>query len=130
MFKTYDPMDVNIIIGGVHITGFGDDMVEIEPDEDKYELTVGAQGDVIRTKINNDTGTIKLTLLMNSPQVAYMDSLAKTGKMVSSSVIYNGFPKETSSATESYVKKPTARKYGKSAESREYEIQCIDLIMD
>jgi len=127
---TYDAKGVSVIVNGVYLTGFSESMVEVEKDEDGYETKVGAQGDAIRTKVNSQLGTIKVTLLQTSPQVAFLDKLANTGEMVAISVTSSGPPKETSSATEAFVKKPASRTYGKDAEDREYEFQCIDLVMN
>ncbi|GKU78563.1 phage protein [Paenibacillus sp. L3-i20] len=129
MSYTYDPKSVSVIIQNVHLTGFGESMVEIEKDEDNYETSVGAQGDVVRTKINNKLGTITLTLQPTSPQVSFMDNLANTGDLVPVTVIYAGQPKEITAATQCYVSKPGARKYANSIEDREYEIKCLDLHM-
>lgn len=126
---TYDPNDLAVIVDGVYLTGFSEDMVEIEKDEDNYETKVGAQGDVVRTKINNPLATITVTLLPSSPQVAYLDKLANSGKLVPVSVIYSGTPKETTTVTEAYVTKPATRSYGNEAADREYEIKCLDIDM-
>ncbi|TQR29392.1 phage structural protein [Brevibacillus brevis] len=127
--KTYDPNDVTVTVDSVFITGFSEDMVEVEKAENNYETKVGAQGDVVRTRINNPLGTIKVTLLSSSPQVAYLDKLANSGKLVPVSVIYSGTPKETTTATEAYVTKPATRSYANEAADREYEIQCLDIDM-
>ncbi|QCT02724.1 hypothetical protein E6C60_2578 [Paenibacillus algicola] len=124
--KTYDPNDLTVMVNGVYLTGFAEDMVEFEKDEDGYETKVGAQGDVVRSKINNPLHTLSITLLSSSPQVSMLDKLAKSGEMVPVSLIYNGDPKETVTVTEAYVKKPAARSYGSEAEDREYELQCLD----
>jgi hypothetical protein len=125
--RTYDPMDVNVIVGGVYLTGFGEDMVEAEKDEENFSVKVGAQGDTVRTKTNNPLGTITVTLLSTSPQVRYMDSLARSGKLFPISVIHSGAEKESVTSTEAFVKKPSTRTYGNEAEDREYEIQCMDI---
>ncbi|WP_301171031.1 phage structural protein [Brevibacillus nitrificans] len=127
---TYDPKDVAVIVDGTYLTGFSEDMVEIEKTENNFEAKVGAQGDVVRTKVNNPLGTIKVTLLPSSPQVAYLDLLANTGRLVPVTVIYAGTPKETTTVTEAYVNKPATRTYGNEAADREYEIQCLDLEMN
>lgn len=120
---TYDPMDLSTSVGGVFLTGFSEDLVEWEKDEDSNTFKVGAQGDVLVTKVNNPLATLKITLLATSPQVPYMDKLAVTGQVVDVSVIYNGTPKETITSTAGVVKKPAVRKYGNEADDREYEIQ-------
>lgn len=126
MATTYDPMDLTVTIGGVYLTGFSEDMVEFEKDEDGKTAKVGSQGDVVTTKVNNPLATLTLTLLPTSPQVAYLDKLARTGEHVPISIIYNGEPKETITVTEAFIKKPATRTYGNEAEDREYEIQCLD----
>lgn len=123
---TYDPRDLTVMVNGVYLTGFSEDMAEFEKDEDGYEVKVGAQGDVARSKINNPLATLSITLLPSSPQVSMLDKLAISGELVPVSIIYNGDPKETITVTEAYIKKPAARSYGTEAGDREYEVQCLD----
>lgn len=123
---TYDPRDLTVMVNGVYLTGFSEDMAEFEKDEDGYEVKVGAQGDVARSKINNPLATLSITLLPSSPQVSMLDKLAISGELVPVSIIYNGDPKETTTVTEAYIKKPAARSYGTEAGDREYEVQCLD----
>lgn len=127
---SYDAKTVSVIVNGVFLTGFAESMVEVEKTEDGYSTKVGAQGDVIRTKTNNDLGTITVTLLQTSPQAAYLDRLANSGQLVPVSVISAGPPKETSQATQAYVTKPATRTYANESEDREFTIQCLDLKMD
>jgi hypothetical protein len=124
--KTYDPLNTTVIVGGVYLTGFSEDMVEIEKDEDNYSVKVGAQGDVVRTKVNNPLATMTVTLLSTSPQVSYLDRLAKSGKLIPVTVIHSGDVKETVTCEKAFIKKPASRTYGNEAEDREYEIQCLD----
>lgn len=123
---TYDPQDLTVMVNGVYLTGYSEDMAEFEKDEDGYEVKVGAQGDVARSKINNPLATLSITLLPSSPQVSMLDKLAISGELVPVSIIYNGDPKETITVTEAYIKKPAARSYGTEAGDREYEVQCLD----
>lgn len=124
---TYDPKDVALQVGGVFITEFSEDMIEIEKDEENYSVKVGAQGDALRSKVNNPLATMTVTLLMSSPQVEYMTKLARTGELVPVSCIHNGTPKETTTATQAFVKKLPTRTYGGEAEDREFELQLMDM---
>ncbi|MEK4196662.1 phage protein [Paenibacillus sp. FSL L8-0323] len=128
--KTYDPKDVTAIVGGVFLTGFAEDLVTVAKDEENFSTKVGAQGDVVRTKVNNPLGTITITLQCTSPQVPYLDGLGNSGKLVPLSVVYSGTPKETNIATQAYLKKPSDREYGAEAGDRSYEFQCLDLSMN
>ncbi|RQW12128.1 DUF3277 family protein [Paenibacillus rhizophilus] len=104
-------------------------MVTVSKDEDGFTTTVGAQGDVVVNKVNNPLGTIAVTLQATSPQVPYLDGLARSGEKVSVTVAYNGDPKEISTATEAIIKKPADREYGSEVGDRSYEFQCLDLDM-
>ncbi|MEK4520013.1 phage protein [Paenibacillus sp. FSL H8-0122] len=128
--KTYDSMDVTTIVDGVFLTGFGEDLVTVAKDEEQYTTAVGAQGDVVRNKVNNPLGTITVTLQRTSPQVQYLDGLANSGQLVPVSVIFSGTPKETNIATQAYLKKPADREYGSEAGDKSYEFQCLDLSMN
>ncbi|MGG6311565.1 phage structural protein [Paenibacillus macerans] len=128
--KTYDPANLTVTVGGVYLTGFSEDMAEFEKDEDGQTAKVGSQGDVITTKVNNPLATLTLTLLPSSPQCAYLDKLGRTGQLVPVSVIYTGDPKESITVTQAFVKKPATRTYGNEAEDREYEIQCLDHVVE
>ncbi|SFJ44243.1 Protein of unknown function [Paenibacillus sp. UNC496MF] len=130
MIQTYDAKNVSVIVNNVYLTGFSEDIVEIEKDEDTYDVKVGAQGDVVRTRNNNPLGTIKVTLQASSPQVPMLDKLANAGTLVPVSVISSGANKETSTASQAFLTKPSARKYGKQADDREYEFKCLDLTIN
>ncbi|OMF01226.1 DUF3277 domain-containing protein [Paenibacillus amylolyticus] len=125
---TYDSKAVSVIVGGVYLTGFSEDMVEVEKDEDNFEVKVGAQGDTVRTKVNNPLGTATVTLQQTSPQVQYLDGLANSGKLVPVTIINAGPPKETITVTEAFIKKPASRTYGNEAEDREYEFVLMDML--
>ena len=49
----YDAKNTTILVDGVYITGLGEDMVTGEKDEDLFETSVGAQGDVVKSVKNN-----------------------------------------------------------------------------
>ncbi len=64
---TYDPGAIIIIFLGIKITGFADGtFVEIERDEDAYKKTVGAGGEVARTRSRNLSGKATFTLMGSS----------------------------------------------------------------
>lgn len=65
--KTYDPSNVQIIVGGVPMTGFADGtFIDIAFDDDQFKKTVGADGEVSRSKSNNNCATVALTLKQTS----------------------------------------------------------------
>ena len=74
---TYDAKDNAVIVDGVYITGFGEDMTSFEKEEDMFTTSVGAQGDVVTSETNNDLGNATITIQRTSPSKAYLFSLAK-----------------------------------------------------
>lgn len=79
-YSTYNPKDWSVTYDGVFITGFGEEMVSGAKDEEFFTPSVGAQGDIVSSEINNDLGTVSITLQNTSPSVAYLKQCAKQGK--------------------------------------------------
>lgn len=73
----YNAKDCTIIIDGVYITGLGEDMVSWEKDEAYFEAAVGAQGDIIKSEINNSLHTLTITVQPTSPQLPHLLELRK-----------------------------------------------------
>lgn len=74
---SYDAKDTSIIVDSTYITGLGEDMVSAEKDEDFFSTSVGAQGDVVKSQINNTIGTVTVYVQPTSPQKAFLMGLAK-----------------------------------------------------
>lgn len=77
MHTRYDAKDTSVVINNVYITGLGEDMVSGEKDEDYFTESVGAQGDVVASEINNTLGKVTVYVQPTSPQKAFLLSLAK-----------------------------------------------------
>lgn len=121
----YNAKDCVVTVGGVYITGLGEDMVSGEKDEDNVSAVVGAQGDVVVNEINNDLGTIKLTVQGTSPQLPYLKKLAKTKEMVSVWV-NNKSINEKFGGSKAMVKKTPSLEQGAELADREIEFQVFD----
>ena len=72
---TYDAKDTSIIVDGVHITGLGENMWSFEKVEALAENVVGAQGDVVRSKINDPIYKATIGVQPTSPQYNYLRDL-------------------------------------------------------
>ncbi|MCY9758974.1 DUF3277 family protein [Paenibacillus alvei] len=131
MSTNYDAMDVTVMVDETFITGFADgSMVEGEKDEENFSASVGAQGDVVVSEVNNPLGTITITLQQTSPAVSFLNKLANTKKEVSVWVIYNGTPKEKFGGSRARIKKPATSSYSNEAEDREFELQVFDYTVE
>lgn len=86
--KTYDPSNVQIIIGGHAAKGFADGtFISLAFDEDQFTKNVGADGEVSRTKTNNESGTATLTLKQTSDTNDVLSGLALADKVSNSGVV-------------------------------------------
>lgn len=66
-FKTYNPRRVTFSFKGLNISAFMDGtFIEVERNEDAFMTHVGANGDVTRTKNQNKTGKVTITLVAAS----------------------------------------------------------------
>lgn len=126
LFSKYNANDTTVTVNGVNITGFGEDMLTIEKDEELFSTSVGAQGDVVKSEINNPLGTSTLTVLVTSPQFAMLMQLAKQS---------DPFPfwytnkslGERSGGTMANIKNYPEIARGQEAEDVEFEFQIFDL---
>lgn len=123
--KLYNPKDCVVTVGGVYITGLGEDMVSGEKDEDNFSPSVGAQGDVVVNVSNNQLGTITLTVQGTSPQKDYLMGLAKAQTMFDIWVI-NKSINEKMGGSKAMMKKPPTLEQGTELADREFEIQVFD----
>lgn len=121
----YNAKDCVITFDNVAITCVGEDMVSGEKDEDSFETTVGAQGDVAISEINNDLGTVTLTLLPNSPQKAMLIE-AYNNKTIAPLWVKNPSIGERFGGTQARIIKPPTSDHGKTVSSREIQFKVFD----
>lgn len=126
---TYNAKDCVVTVGGVYITGLGETMVSGEKDEDNISAVVGAQGDVVVNEVNNDLGTITLTVQGTSPQKSYLMGLAKSKAMVD---IWanNKSIGEKMGGTKAIIKKTPSLEQGAELADREFEFQVFDYTVE
>ena len=94
---TYDPAKVTINFGGVPISGYTDgEFATVSSTSDQWTTQVGADGEVSRSKSNDYTDEITLTLKASSQSNLYMstvfeaDRTANTGKLPFSIIDLSG----------------------------------------
>lgn len=80
-FSQYNAKDWSATFDGTNISGFAEEMITGSKDEEFFSSSVGAQGDSIMNEVNNDLGTISITLQATSPSVQYLKECAKSGKI-------------------------------------------------
>jgi len=76
MLKTYDFKLVQLVIGGVTITGYGEDGgVSIEPNADVAEATIGADGETTISRTNDRSMVATITVRETSRGYALLSGL-------------------------------------------------------
>lgn len=125
----YNAKDVVVTVNNVYITGLGEDMVSGEKDEDNVSTVVGAQGDVVVNEVNNDLGTITLTVQGTSPQIKMLKQLAKS-KSIVPVWVNNKSIGEKFGGSKAMIKKTPSLEYGAELADREIEIQVFDYTVE
>ena len=124
--KTYDPKFVSVIAGGIPLTGFPDGtFVSYTRDEDTYNKQIGADGVVSRSKTNNRSGVLTLTLQQTSQGndvltgFFNLDELSNSGVFV---IVIKDVLGTTILQGSAWIKKPADIVYSKEIEGREWTI--------
>lgn len=125
----YNAKDTTVTIDGVYISGFGEDMISGEKDEEFFSANVGAQGDVCTSEINNPLGTITLTLQATSPQKAMLLQYARAGTIFPIWCTNKGIA-ERMGGTKARIKNYPELSDGAEVEDREFEIQVFDYVVE
>ena len=130
---TYDPKKVILMLNGVLITGFAEDtFVEIEYNSERYAVAVGADGAGIRSKRNDRSATVRITLtagvLANNVLQGMMalDDAANAG-----AVLFKMTDKGTGrsySSVSMWVNKDPEGTYGTTAAGQVWELSTDELL--
>lgn len=129
--RTYDPKQVVITVGGVPMSGFADGtFLEVQREDDAYTKVVGADGYTTRTRSNNRSGSITLTLKQSSPSNDVLSGFAILDEATNTAVLPI-FIKDLSGnstffSAQGWVKKFANSTYGKDLDNREWTIDCAD----
>ena len=134
-FATYDPAQVQIIIGGNPITGFADGtFVNIEFDEQQWNKVTGADGLTSRAKTNNYAGNVTITLLSTSSGNDVLNALWKRDRRDNSGavplIVKDSSGRTVWSAQHAWVQQIPSQGFGKETEERAWTIATAALLGD
>lgn len=133
--KTYDPASVSIVAFGIPISGYADgSFVSVERNEDSFTLQVGTDGESCRSKSNNKSGRVTVTLLQSSisndllsAQLA-LDELSPNGDGIGPFLMKDNSGRSLFAAEKAWIVKPPAAAFSRESESREWVIESADLV--
>ncbi len=126
--KTFDPKQVQVIIGGNQMAGFADgEFINVERDEQTFSKVVGADGEVSRAKSNNRSGLFTLTLLQTSASNDILSAIMLADELTNSGIvpvfIKDSLGTSTLFAGEGWIQKPPAYAADKEITNREWVIE-------
>lgn len=129
--KPYDFKNVNLILtdstGQQHyMTGFASgSTIDAERKSDKYTPHVGAKGDTTYAKNNDNSGTIKFKLKIDSPSNAVLNTLSQGDTTFDTQIVdANDQTKSQVSATDCIIMKPATYTRGSEISDSEWTIGC------
>jgi hypothetical protein len=133
--KVYDPKDVTVIFGPTgQITGYADGtFVTIEKNEEAFALQVGTDGEGTRSKSNNQSGRITISLMQSSASNDILSTIHTADLEVGTGV----FPllvkdlqgNSIFEASQAWITSFPSSEYGREAAAREWVIETDQLIM-
>lgn len=115
--KTYDPKEVNVIIGGSIMNSWN--TVNVEQEEDDNIMSAGTTGEITRTKNANKLGTITVVLPQTSGDNSILTGLAIGGE-VFSIMIQDKSGSSVHVMAEAVVGKKASSEYAKESGEREW----------
>ena len=86
--KTYDAKKVIINYGGAPIRGFNDgDFISIKATSDRWTKKVGADGEVARSRSNDETSEVTLSLSQTSPANSVLTAFMEADRLSNRGVL-------------------------------------------
>lgn len=129
ILATYDAKDTSVVVDSTYITGLGEDMISAEKEEDFFTPSVGAQGDVVKSQINNPLGTMTIYVQPTSPQKGFLMGLAKRTDPFPIWAVNKKLGERVGGTMANLLTFPSINR-GSEAEDMEFVFQVFDLTVD
>lgn len=133
--RTYDPGSVFVSLAGIPISGWADgEFITIENDSDDFEDVVGTDGEVTRSKSNDNRATVTIKLMQSSASndllsaLRLLDKNSSNGAGVGPFMLRDGSGRSLEIAEKAWIAKGPNRSFDKTAGSREWKIRCAAII--
>lgn len=132
VLHTYDPLQIKVAFKAVTAHGFAKGtFVKVKRSQPVWSIQIGADGEVVRIRSRDKTGTIELTLQAASEtnlafaNIVKSDELNSDGVGTASVRDLNGLDKHTSE--KAWLEGPPPSEYATDAGDRTWVIHCTDL---
>ena len=130
--RSYDPKQSSIIVSGNIIEGYADGtFINVERNEDAFSLVIGSDGSGTRTKSNNRSGRMTITLNQSSPSNDILQGLV-TADELSGGGIFSALHKDGSgntinAAETAWIVKSPSQEFSNESSNREWIIETDNL---
>ena len=129
----YNAAEMTVTFGAVLVSGFAPDtFVSVESDEDAFQKQVGADGEGVRTRTNNNGGFVTMTLMQSSATNDLFSALHNadrlTGAGVGPLLIQDQNGTTLVEAAKAWIRRFPTAEYGREASTREWIIDTTDLV--
>jgi len=134
MVKTYDPKQVGIIVGTRPLTGYEDGtFVNVTRNSDSWSLSMGADGEGTRSKSNDKSGRVEITLKQSSSDNEYMSELALADELSGGGtfpvLVRDASGTSLYAAETAWVVKPSDSEFAKESSARTWMLETDNLAM-
>lgn len=131
---TYNPKKVSVIVGGKIISGFTDgNFIKAARNSDMWSLKTGVDGIATRSKTNDKSGKITITLHQSSPSNDYLSTLALSDEASDTGavpiLIRDSNGTSLVSCLTGWVKKLADGDYEKEVANRVWVIETDELVL-
>jgi len=132
MVFTYDPKNFRAIVGGNILQGFADGtFIKAERNDPAFNLKVGVDGEGTRSKSNNKSGKITITLMQSSSSNDDLSTLAAKDEASNSGVVpffgEDGSGRSLFTALTCWVQKYPDSEFAKEVSTRTWVLETDDL---
>jgi hypothetical protein len=131
----YDPASLVVVFFGIPMQGFAEDsVVEVAYNEDAFTLQMGVDGDGTRSKTNNRSAQITVSLMQSSlvndllNQVHQLDLNSPNGLGIGPLLIKDLNGRSLHAADKAWIMKSPDAAYAKEAGAREWVIETASLV--
>lgn len=129
--KTYNFTDVAVIFGTRALSGFAEGGVNVTRAEDSFTDSVGADGEVSRSRTNDRRGNVEITLQQTSDSNDFLsESIVadeNSGAGVKALTIKDNNGTTLAFAAEAWVIKPADSPMARESGDRVWTIRCASL---
>lgn len=133
MAKTYNPKKVAIICGGFEMRGLADGtFVTVALNEDQWSLQMGTDGEGTRSKSNNYSAQVTVSLMQSSDSNQVLQAFWNSDRLSDGGVfpllIKDNSGRSLYAAEQAWIKKQPDAELSREASAREWVIETDNLV--